>query len=455
MGYIVAANPLGQMIFSPLFGKWANKAPSIRIPFIVSMIIFCIASAVYSSLDTFGTSAKYWMLLSRFFVGVSSANIVICRSYVSAATTLSERTKAVSILTLAQTLGFIFGPSIQGAFTPLGKHGITILKYFNLNMYTAPGWVNVFLGIINLFMFLPLCFQDRRVAAREQMIIQGKETEKETWKSTKPDYIASWALIFSLFVFVFNFVLLESLGTALTMDQFAWTKSEALKYMAVLMTVGGIIACATFTAISPLCKRFKENDVLIYGGFLVMVLGRIAHIPYGNKYPRLALNREYFLPDGTMAFYDDDDPMVLGCPDSQAWCKTTPVLGFPEFILGYLLTSFGYPIGLTLIQTIFSKILGSRPQGTWQGFMTASGCLSRILGPICVSHLYTRYGIFWTFSTTAIMMIIPMCWLFLIRNRLYVESVHTKTVEMNEILTQNENQNIMNHACSKFLENGK
>lgn len=93
------------MIFSPLFGYWANKASSIRLPFIVSLIVFCIASALYSSLDLVGSNVKYWMLIGRFFVGVSSANIVICRSYLSAATTLDERTKAVSILTLAQTLG--------------------------------------------------------------------------------------------------------------------------------------------------------------------------------------------------------------------------------------------------------------------------------------------------------------------------------------------------------------
>lgn len=93
------------MIFSPLFGWWANKVKSIRIPFIVSLGVFCAASALYSSLDLVNGNAKYWMLTARFFVGVSSANVVICRSYLSAATTLSERTKAVSILTLAQTLG--------------------------------------------------------------------------------------------------------------------------------------------------------------------------------------------------------------------------------------------------------------------------------------------------------------------------------------------------------------
>lgn len=130
--------------------------PSIRIPFIISLTIFCAASALYSSLDLIQNNVKYWMLIARFFVGVSSANIVICRSYLSAATTLKERTKAVSILTLAQTLGkrsrrnldltqlaffilgFIFGPSLQGAFTPLGSNGFVFLKIFHINMYTAP-----------------------------------------------------------------------------------------------------------------------------------------------------------------------------------------------------------------------------------------------------------------------------------------------------------------------------
>lgn len=38
MGFIVAANPLGQMIFSPLFGWWSNKIKSIRVPLLVSMV---------------------------------------------------------------------------------------------------------------------------------------------------------------------------------------------------------------------------------------------------------------------------------------------------------------------------------------------------------------------------------------------------------------------------------
>lgn len=134
---------------------------------------------------------------------------MICRSYVSSATTLKERTKAVSMLTLAQTLGFICGPMLQGIFTPLGNEGFKMFFNLPLSMYTAPGWLNVLLALCNLFFFLPRHFQDKRVAAREQMIIHGNDTEKAAWKSIKPDYLVAWMLIFSLFVFVFNFVLLE------------------------------------------------------------------------------------------------------------------------------------------------------------------------------------------------------------------------------------------------------
>jgi ceroid-lipofuscinosis MFS transporter 7 len=75
MGFIVAANPLGQFIFSPIFGWWANKAHSIRTPFVVSLLVFIIFSGVYSSLDIVEHHVKYYMALARFFVGVSSANV--------------------------------------------------------------------------------------------------------------------------------------------------------------------------------------------------------------------------------------------------------------------------------------------------------------------------------------------------------------------------------------------
>lgn len=331
-------------------------------------------------------------------------------------------------------LGFIFGPLLQGCFTFLGSEGHKMAFDLPFSMYTAPGWLNVLLGLFNLVLFHPKFFKDKRIAAREQMLIHGKETEKEAWKSIKPDYLVSWALIFSLFVFVFNFVLLESIGTPIILDNFAYTKTEALSFMAWVMSGGGLIACGTFVAISPLCKRFRENDLLIFGGFFLMILGRLAHIPlYGSTPPKLALSKEHTFENGTHVIFREDDPNILGCPfEEQPWCKSTPALGFYEFILGYLLTSFGYPIGLTLIQTIFSKVIGPRPQGNWMGLMTNAGCLSRIFGPICVSVLYSRFGTLWTMLFTLILMIIPMLGLLLLRDRLLIEDFKDKMIEMEE-----------------------
>lgn len=52
--------------------------------------------------------------------------------------------------------------------------------------------------------------------------------------------------------------------------------------------------------------------------------------------------------------------------------------------------------------------------------MTGAGCLSRGMGPVFVSYVYTRYGTIWTFGITAVMMTVSMVWLQVIEKRLKV-----------------------------------
>lgn len=51
------------------------------------------------------------------------------------------------------------------------------------------------------------------------------------------------------------------------------------------------------------------------------------------------------------------------------------------------------------------------------GLLTGAGCLSRVLGPVFVSYIYTRCGTYWTFGITTVMMIIPMVWLQCVMDR--------------------------------------
>lgn len=74
MGWVVAANPFGQMLFSPLFGWWVNKRGSVRLPLILSLVLFTLASALYSVLEIIPAYPTAWMVIARFLVGVSSGN---------------------------------------------------------------------------------------------------------------------------------------------------------------------------------------------------------------------------------------------------------------------------------------------------------------------------------------------------------------------------------------------
>lgn len=303
--------------------------------------MFCVSSFMYSSLDLIGDGVKYWMLIVRFFMGAASANVAVCRSYIAAATKLDERTFALSMASLAQVSGFIVGPLLQAAFTLLGE-GVKIFDTFPLSMYTAPGWVNVIFGAINIVIFLPSIFQDHNIAIREQMMLQGKENAKETWKSSKIDYLLTYSLIFSYFIVAFNLVILESLGTPLSMDQFAFTKKETLKWNGILVGIGAAISCVIFCLLPKICKILKEIDILIWGGLLIMAVGKFVYIPFRSEIPKLAGERNYTMPNGTIGYYDEDHENVLGCPVlTQDWCEWTPRLGIPEFVVGYFMGVIG------------------------------------------------------------------------------------------------------------------
>ena len=188
-----------QLLFSPVFGFLANKFRSIRAITLAACITYVGGNIIYSTLSLFPYDARYYMLLvCRFMVGISTgklrgvqrwakewscfamqqpcqsgpgrnsqpmvqflAHLCKCiqdlskqiflpltaiaapfRSYVAGATYQSERTSQLSILASAQSLGFILGPGIQAALTPLQCSDAVDEEggpYFTIDMYTVPG----------------------------------------------------------------------------------------------------------------------------------------------------------------------------------------------------------------------------------------------------------------------------------------------------------------------------
>ena len=161
-GWVVAVNPLGQTIASPIFGILYSKTGSARLVGIITSVAYIFGNILYSTLTVFPEDYRYPLLLvSRFIVGacagkttltvtVSPAvfqnpitgNIATVRSYIAAATFTSERTAQMSIASAFQSVGFTVGPGIQAALTPLQCTDIGAQpsdQYISFDMYTSAG----------------------------------------------------------------------------------------------------------------------------------------------------------------------------------------------------------------------------------------------------------------------------------------------------------------------------
>ena len=154
-------------------------------------------------------------------------------------------------------------------------------------------------------------------------------------------------------------------------------------------------------------QKLFYRALLLWGGFLLTAMASILCIPWGPHAPPLAGEGAGQAEAGG------------GCPQhAQPWCATSRALWRSQFIAGYACVSVGYPLGVTLIQTLFSKVLGPRPQGVWMGVLTGAGCASRALGPVFVAAVYARRGPDATFASTAALTLAALVALRLVYSRL-------------------------------------
>ncbi|XP_058458934.1 major facilitator superfamily domain-containing protein 8-like isoform X1 [Malaya genurostris] len=399
--YVFATPAVVQLVCSPVFGWWNNHLPSIRLPMLFLIVTFIIGHIVYAILQDLPMHRKYMLLFSRALVGLSSVCCTIYRAYISSATTVAERTKTTSYLSLAQTVGLLTGSILQPIFSLLGEEGFRVSDLFRLNMYTVVGWFCTILGCINLILMLPCVFQDCNIAVKEAMKNRTGIVTKDLWNSVEQKNlpIGLMCVAFSLLMLVYGGF--QTLLSPIALDQFGWTNEESLFYLGILMTAGALISCILFLVLDPLCKRFSEIGVLVYGAMLALFLSQLLMIPVGTK--------------PITAYIDVNS--TTGCPPTQEWCQSIPPVTKIQFTISYTLLCIAFSIGTTLSQAVFSKLLGPRPQGTWMALLTCAGSAARIVGPGSVTA-YVIVGTYWTFGASTVLSGIIFLWMWVYRNRL-------------------------------------
>lgn len=375
LGYVVAAYSVGQLIGSPIFGWWSNVRKC-KEPLIVSIIINFAGNVMYCFCAAIPTNGQWFMLAARTLVGLGAGNVAVCRSYVSGATNMAERTSAMANMSACQGVGFIIGPLLGSAFAPLNP---TEGSVFQFNRYTGPGWLSAVFGLINIVLLI-LYFTEYRVempmssaAAAAGGQIQT-DVDLSVFVKTY-DGVAATEAIFTFFVTLFMFAVFETIGTPLTQAEYGWSSEQADVNCGIIFGVAGAVAVVVFIACRFLAARFGERPLLVVG-MLIVLGGFVLYLPWGPGY--------------------------VTCKH----CYQEPYLPFPQFIAGCTLIAIGYPMCSVMIYTIFSKILGPSPQGLGMGMLTAAGSLARTLGPIFVGNMYDSFGLRVTFSSICGMIVL-------------------------------------------------
>ncbi|XP_072315214.1 major facilitator superfamily domain-containing protein 8 [Eucyclogobius newberryi] len=404
LGWVVAAYSLGQMIASPLFGLWSNHRPH-REPLVCSLVINLLANIYYAYVDIPKTENKYHMLISRIFVGFGAGNVAVARSYVAGATSLEERTGAMANMSACQALGFILGPALQAGLSFIGERGVT-LKFIalQLNMYTAPALLAAALGLINillvLFVLREHCVDDNGRYINQSINYTDDNVEDSVEAEESVDHVAVLTSNILFFIVMFIFAIFETITTPLSMDMFAWTRKEAVLYNGIIICCIGFESVLVFLVVKLASQRFGDRPVLL-AGLAFIFCGFFGLLPWGNHYPKIQwaeLKNNTQVSQMALALGTNSTVEPTGCPFVQTWCQYTPAINLAQYISADLLIGVGYPTCNVMSYTLYSKLLGPKPQGVYMGWLTAAGSGARTLGPVFVSNVYTHLGPRWAFS---------------------------------------------------------
>ena len=323
--------------------------------------------------------------------GLSTGVNVIARSAISDATTLGERTTALAHMSLAEGIGFTFGPAVQLLSIPLGDDGIYLpsLK-LNLNLYTAPAFICTFVAFINILLILGYYYEHRIDIYRDmrtdtdtasfQRLLEQSRGGGGSRGSLRFDHVAVVIVLGLYFVAQSAFALYETILPPLTMDMLAWSRTQTATYASLLFLCAGIIAIFAFAA-SEILEKKSSDKLILFVGFAFIFLGYAIHLPWGDEYPKLATNANTTIVNSNLTSILAPHA-TPGCPsDEYHWCTTSPKISLHQIILGTIFLSVGYPFVMVLTSSMYSKILGPSPQGVMQSWYGAVGGLARIGRP--------------------------------------------------------------------------
>jgi len=361
-GIIGAVYPAFQLIGAPILGKWSDiygrkkilllSGLGTLIGWIIFFISFFLPQKVILDVNIIFagqlliTLPVLILFIARAVDGLTGGNISVANAYLADITEEKDRNKNFGKLSISFNLGFIVGPALAGI---LGS-----TSYGEMLPVIAAAMLSL-IAMLAIFFFLPeskpLAFKQNSEVTGVNKILgfenkecfekKGEIEETASFKKVLTIKFVSYFLILNFLIFLgFNFF--YTAFPVHAVQKLGWSLSQMGIFFSIL---GLIMVFVQGPVLSFASKKFSEKTLILFGSFV------------------LGTNFILLLSENMIVLYTAAVLFAFG--NGLMW---------PSFL------------------SLLSKIVGTKYQGTVQGYASSAGSLASIIGLIAGGLLYESIG---------------------------------------------------------------
>ena len=336
-----------QFVFAPIWGRFSDRVGRRKV-LLLTLSGTCIGYGLWIF------AGSFWILvLSRTIGGIASGNLSVATAAIADVTSRKERSKGMAIIGIAFGLGFVLGPAL-GGFASSWDWSDGSSAVFDLTPFSLAAVISFGLALINLT-WLALKF-------RETLPEEKRGVEQQP----RPAF--------------FQLNRVANLAV----------RKTCLSYLCYMISFSGMEFTLTFLAVERYSYQPKDITVMFLligftlifaqGFFVRRFVGRI-----GEK--NMALQGILI---GFLAF------LMLAIPSSET-----------NFFFALFLMSCGVAFISPTLTALTSLHSSEKEQGFNLGVFRSSGSVARACGPILAGLSYFLFGSNFTYTTGALLLLIP------------------------------------------------
>jgi len=252
-------------------------------------------------------------------------------------------------------LGFIIGPAFALIFTTFSFN----VSGIRVDAYTLPGYFSAILSLFGLLSLVTLKEVTDTQKKNKKSSSSGKygvgsgiysggsvkDISQLLKMRNQIPKMPVFICLLAYFIYTCSFTVFETIGTPYSYDAFNWGVTQN----SILYAVLGLL-CILSLVILQIFVRFFNDRILVIGTTTLVVMGFSVLFDYQNHFVSL-----------------------------------------PRFIVAVALVGAGYATAVAVLISIYSKVLESLDQGMLMGWLSSSGSVARIIGPVFASNAF-QYG---------------------------------------------------------------